>query len=421
MHIPSSIDAKLNELSQKTPDFDTVMNKTHSKITQPFELVRTKIAALNVTRLSERNDTLYLPAPNSSYSSVGICSSSKPDMLKFYAGVSRTIDVAVVILATVLAVTAVCAMIPSYLEERRQWNRLMDLQKGYENAQLQYSYPKRPDSHPDILETFQRVYNKWPTAIGKRLSTWTTKSIRTKRKIQWCVAYAMSPRALTVLGVSLAGIGMCVCQFILIAALHRVATGKSVQRLATATLTSANSSLQNDMAQWASSTNRYINSTSAALNQELFGWVQSTTSSLNSTVHSAIEDIDTVLADFFNGTLLYKPMASVVHCTIGNKLSKIQDALIWVHDKSHISLPLIDGPLLSAALKGQTSGQNSTDLSNSTQEMARKLSQTTQSAVLAILDQYRAATLIELVISLVLLALWLLQWLIAVIIVNLIR
>ncbi|CUS24309.1 LAQU0S15e01618g1_1 [Lachancea quebecensis] len=411
--IPSSIDSKLEELSNSTPDFDTVLNKTHSEISKPFELVRTKITAFNVSKMIATNRELYFPANSSNSTSLGPCSSSKPDIVKFYAGLSNAISVALIILALALALAAIAAIMPSLWEENRRWGKLVNLQRDVHEAEIDYVYPKN-GHRPDVIESYQKVYERWPTALGIWLAPRLANSEHVRQKVRWCVAYAMSPRALTVLAVSVTGVVMCICQFILIAVLRRAATGSAVQQLTSSTLSNANASLQNDMSAWATSANQYINSTSSSLNSELFGWVNTTTSTVNATVNSAIDDIDTTLADFFNGTLLYKPMTSVVRCTIENKLYKIQSAMTWVNEKLQISLPLVDQAELSTAFNRELSTQDSANSSNTALQVGQKIAQNAQTLILAILHQYRTATLFELGVSLVLFAVWVLQWLIAI-------
>ncbi|SCV03047.1 LANO_0G01816g1_1 [Lachancea nothofagi CBS 11611] len=416
LHIPSSIDAKLSELADKTPNFDTVMNKTHSEISKPFELVRSKVTAVNVSRLMTSNQTMYMPAANSSNVTSGICASSKPDLLKYYAGVSKTINVLVIVLVTLLAIGAIIAMSPSVWSEYKQWTRLRNLQ-----VMVGEKLPSHgPDYGSDVIENYQRVFAKWPTAFGEWLAQRLSTSMRTRRKIRWCVAYALSPRALTVLGIALAGIVMCICQFILLAAAARAMTGKDAQNFSNAALSSASSSLNGDMVRWTASTNSYINSTKNQLNSEVFGWTQDTTVSLNNTLNTAIHDIDTVLADFFNGTLLYKPMTSVVRCTIENKLYKIQKALTWIHENLQFPIPLIDANALQdwALNQSDPSSQRQSNTTSSTaleiSNLTHKIALDTQEMLKGVLNQFRSATMLELTISLVLFGLWLIQWLIAI-------
>ncbi|KAM3161438.1 Plasma membrane fusion protein PRM1 [Lachancea thermotolerans] len=411
--IPSSIDSKLEALSNSTPNFDTVINKTHSEISKPFELVRSKITALNVSKIMAQSQGLYVPSNSSNSSSLGPCASSKPDIVKFYAGLSNAISVALIVLALALALAAIAATMPSLWEESRKWRKLIKLQRDVNQAKIDYAYLKNGHC-PDAIESYQKVYERWPTAFGAWLAPRISNSEHVQQKVRWCVAYAMSPRALTILAVSITGVVVCICQFILIAALRRAATGDGVQQLTSSSLSYANASLHNDMSVWATSANQYINSTSSSLNSELFGWVNTTTTAVNATVNSAIDDIDTTLADFFNGTLLYKPMTSVVRCTIENKLYKIQSAMTWLNEKLQISLPLVDQATLSTTLNRELSTQNSAGSSNAALQVGQKIVQNAQTLILAILHQYRTATLFELGVSLVLFAVWILQWLIAI-------
>ncbi|SCU96623.1 LADA_0H01882g1_1 [Lachancea dasiensis] len=415
LHIPHTIDSRLLELSKKTPDFEKIMNRTHAEISDPFQLVRSKISAFNVSRLVADNELMYLPPPinASNTTAAGICTANKPDILEFYSGVLKTINVLLIILVTLLVIGALLATIPSIWSEYRQWARLQALQSLVDEKPL---FDHSMWRQQGFIENYQRVYARWQTAFGDWVSQRLTSSIRTRRKIQWSIAYAFSPRALTLLAVAIAGILMCVCQFLLLAAAKRAVTSHNASQLASA----ADATLHDDLARWTDATNNYINASRDHLNQEVFGWTQGATSSLNNTVNAAIDDIDKVLADFFNGTLLYKPMAAVVRCTIENKLYKIQKALTWIHNNLQFPLPLIDSDALQKWIQDlQTSANATTQGSDSptssfTTNASRKLVTSAREVLDNLLRQFYSATIIELTISLTLLGLWILQWLIAV-------
>ncbi|SCU95726.1 LAFA_0G01904g1_1 [Lachancea sp. 'fantastica'] len=419
MHLPASIDFKLSQLANKTPSFDTVMNKTHVEISTPFEAVRTKISAVNVSRLLADNHNMYLPSPNvTNSSSSGICSAGKSAILDFYADVSKAISTLVIILVALLAVGAILAMLPSVWSEYKQWMRLRKLQ-ALSDEKMTMGAARWGEI--DVIQDYHRVFNKWPYAFGDWLASRLSSNVRMRWKIRWCVAYAMSPRALTVLGIALAGIVMCICQFCLLAAARQALASHKAASATQSALKTANATLQEDLHSWVLATNNYINASRTQLNNEVFGWSQDATTALNRTVSEAITDIDTVLADFFNNTLLYGPMTTVVRCTIENKLYKMQKALVWLHNNLQFPIPLID----PAALQdwAHSSNQSTQLLSQPTFDnhevfepsaAAKKLIETAKVALNGVLHQFYSATIFELAVALGLLALWIFQWLIAV-------
>ncbi|CEP64332.1 pheromone-regulated protein PRM1 LALA0_S11e01706g [Lachancea lanzarotensis] len=420
IHLPASIDLKLSQLANKTPNFETVMNKTHVAISTPFEDVRSKISSVNVSRLLADHQEMYLPSPNLTNStSTGLCSASKPAILDFYTDVLKAISALVIILVTLLAVGALVAMLPSVWSEYKQWMRLSRLQ-ALSDEKTAIGSAHWGES--DVIQNYQKVFNRWPCACGDWLANRLSKNIRTRWKIRWCVAYAMSPRALTVLGIALAGIVMCICQFCLLAAARQALTSPKVASASQAALNTANATLQDDLQNWVLATNEYINASRTQLNDEVFGWSQDATTALNHTISGAIEDIDAVLADFFNNTLLYSPMTTVVHCTIENKLYKIQKALTWLHNNLQFPIPLIDAAALQnwALNSNQSTQQLSQPGVNGSKgfepsAVARKLVETAKEALDSVLRQFYSATIFELAVALSLLAIWILQWLIAVI------
>lgn len=418
LYIPSSIDAKLTALSKETPDFSSLMNSTHSKISIPFDLMKSKIKALNVSKMMKSNETL--PSLNVSTNSSGICAASKPQIVKFYAAVTRSVDTLTVAITVTLAVVAAGVLLPIAWIEYRQWRRLCKLRDEIEHATIagyatEYSKSDRKFYQPDAIASYERAFHRVPTALGDWVSTRLTTSIRTKRKIQWCVSYAMSPRALTVLGVAMAGITACICQFILLAAVRRTIDDGTTGALASSVLRSANESVRTDMAQWSAATNVYLNATEQSINDELFGWLQDSTRSVNTTVNDILDDVDATLAALFNGTLLYDPMAAVVRCTVGNKLLKIEHALTWVHDKAHITLPRVNDTALVAAMQSNASSSAS---SSTSALLSHQLAQNAQKSILRLLRQWHSILVTETLVAIGILALWVVQWPVAIAILH---
>lgn len=448
LYIPSSINDKLEELSAKTPDFAQVKNTTKNLISVPFNEVRKNIKAVNASNIIGDTSVLYVP-PVSLDNSTGICSSNQSEILAFYSILGHVLKIATVVCITVLICFAVGAMAPVAWNEIKLWRHLCGMRDHYMlSRQDSYTSFSSENTHElkdpfrdppiqngqyDVIASYQQCFQTWNT----RIAGWMTNLItfgkspenidpKTKQKIEWVVAYMTSERALCVLGIGLLGILVCICQFVMIALLkHKIShsltsnDGDGVQNLLKS---STAVDIENQMSLWSVQTNKYINTTETNINQEVFGWINTTTLSVNNTVATMISDIDTTLADVFNGTLLYNPMKTVVGCAIENKLYTIEKAMTWIHDKAQLHIPRINGTQIKQALAKQTDNSTiptASSTSAATENLLENLVNDMREGLLKILRAYHRITLGELTVALVILAVWLVQLPIALVILRL--
>lgn len=448
LYIPSSINDKLEELSAKTPDFAQVKNTTKNLISVPFNEVRKNIKAVNASNIIGDTSVLYVP-PVSLDNSTGICSSNQSEILAFYSILGQVLKIATVVCITVLICFAVGAMAPVAWNEIKLWRHLCGMRDHYMlSRQDSYTSFSSENTHElkdpfrdppiqngqyDVIASYQQCFQTWNT----RIAGWMTNLVtfgkspenidpKTKQKIEWVVAYMTSERALCVLGIGLLGILVCICQFVMIALLkHKIShsltsnDGDGVQNLLKS---STAVDVENQMSLWSVQTNKYINTTETNINQEVFGWINTTTLSVNNTVATMISDIDTTLADVFNGTLLYNPMKTVVGCAIENKLYTIEKAMTWIHDKAQLHIPRINGTQIKQALAKQADNSTiptASSTSAATENLLENLVNDMREGLLKILRAYHRITLGELTVALVILAVWLVQLPIALVILRL--
>ncbi|CAI4970532.1 CFC_HP_G0078150.mRNA.1.CDS.1 [Saccharomyces cerevisiae] len=448
LYIPSSINDKLEELSAKTPDFAQVKNTTKNLISVPFNEVRKNIKAVNASNIIGDTSVLYVP-PVSLDNSTGICSSNQSEILAFYSILGQVLKIATVVCITVLICFAVGAMAPVAWNEIKLWRHLCGMRDHYMlSRQDSYTSFSSENTHElkdpfrdppiqngqyDVIASYQQCFQTWNT----RIAGWMTNLVtfgkspenidpKTKQKIEWVVAYMTSERALCVLGIGLLGILVCICQFVMIALLkHKIShsltsnDGDGVQNLLKS---STAVDIENQMNLWSVQTNKYINTTETNINQEVFGWINTTTLSVNNTVATMISDIDTTLADVFNGTLLYNPMKTVVGCAIENKLYTIEKAMTWIHDKAQLHIPRINGTQIKQALAKQADNSTiptASSTSAATENLLENLVNDMREGLLKILRAYHRITLGELTVTLVILAVWLVQLPIALVILRL--
>ncbi|CCD25747.1 pheromone-regulated protein PRM1 NDAI_0F04290 [Naumovozyma dairenensis CBS 421] len=465
LKIPSSINDKLEELSAKTPDFAEVKNKTKSLVSIPFEQVRKEIKSVNATEIMANKSMLYVPPiVNDNGLPNGICSSNKPEIENFYKVLLHSLKITTIVLIVLMIVAAVVVLVPIAWNEYRLWSRLTNMKQQYLskcfnnslNSDIYMSTTLEEDEEDDddissnrmklkenpfldddkqtdknledydVIASYQHCFNNWNSKISfmvtKLLNVGTKNQIRSKTdqiKTEWIVAYITSERALCVLGIGLLALLVCIFQFIMIAILRKelnVSSGSMINNEKSSSLTNSSSvdTMKNDMNIWTTQTNDYINYTETTINKEMFGWIVTTTESINSTVVTMIDDIDSTLADIFNGTLLYSPMKTVVGCVIENKLYTVEKAMTWIHEKAELSLPRINGTELYRELQNtqyQNGTSNSTALTTSSKmvTIVDELKDDMQTGLLAILDAYHKMAIQELIVALSILAVWLIQ------------
>lgn len=414
--IPSSIDDKLRNLSDKTPDFATLKNMTKTLISVPFTEVRNEIDAMNATGIVGDPKLLYVPPLVNSSDTPGICGKNIPTIKKLYDSLDHTLMIATVVCLVLMVLAAIVMMIPPAWSEYRYWRRLKELRDQYQRTILLEKDPfTESNVQPswDIIAALHNCFHHWNAKVSRWLFTVISKLNRKKPptdldkiKVQWVVSYTTSSRALCVLGIGLIALTVCILQLILIAVLRNAIESKgdsTVRQL----LNNSAISFEEDINNWSKQTNIYINSTEANMNEEVFGWLDTTTVSINDTVNKMMTGIDDTLADAFNNTILYSPMNTVVGCVIGNKLAMVEKAMTWIHDTIKFSLPRINATDINSVMNNQLQNDSSTDTKSSfsgfdtVDEM--------RSALVKVLDSFHKTAMWELTIALLILSVWVFQ------------
>ena len=115
-------------------------------------------------------------------------------------------------------------------------------------------------------------------------------------------------------------------------------------------------------------------------------------------------------------------MKTVVGCAIENKLYTIEKAMTWIHDKAQLHIPRINGTQIKQALAKQTDNSTiptASSTSAATENLLENLVNDMREGLLKILRAYHRITLGELTVALVILAVWLVQLPIALVILRL--
>ncbi|AAS54057.1 AFR685Cp [Eremothecium gossypii ATCC 10895] len=411
--IPESVNDKLRSLAEKTPDFEDVKNKTKGLVSIPFQTLKNEINGINATSMLKNRKLMSVPPIDMGDAADGVCSANRDGIESVYRNLNSALIYSLVATAVSLAIVALLCLIPAAWHEYRQWERLsalrdhertVDCKDPFADTHSSASASTASSTRCDVIQNYQGVFHRAPTLIGEWVARHTAHTQEGALRIQWLLAYVLSPRALVPLALGLAGVLVCGCQFLIIHALRiqlaSTSTRDSLQRLETDTA----GLVAHDLSRWADSTNAYINGTEASVNAGLLGWVTTATTALNTTVAALLADIDSTVDRAFADTPLHRPMVTVVSCVIGNKLRAIEAGLTWTHDHVRIALPRIHTARLRDAV-----AEPDLPTHPAYTAVLQSLSDRLRHSVDRVLHQCCAAVRIELYVSLALLGLWILQ------------
>lgn len=313
---------------------------TQTAIRFPFEQVKDLV---NNSMVEYQFDRSTFPVP--AREQLRFCSDNN-SIKDFFDDLVRIEKLASKIFIAVIVILAVLACIPMVWREIRRWRMMQD------RAQLANKNAYDP---VDIVYISSRPYSSsvgiW---LGNRFS-----STRTQTLIRWMVAYASSTPALFVLSLAVAGLAACLCQYILLKTLQKQvpALSQQVGRFAEEVVYSLNNASE----QWAVGTNAAIATTNNNINEEVFGWVKTTTGAVNDTLNTFLDGMHDVLADTFNGTILYEPIRAVLFCLVELKVSSLQGGLTWVSEHAHIDFPRLKNDTFSLGALASITNSTSDD------------------------------------------------------------
>jgi hypothetical protein len=346
LQIPSSINDNLDKLRDNTPDFDTVKNKTENLIKEPFQFIKKQIQ--NAKIVSNDGDSLYVP----NLESVTICSDNKDKIETFYNDLSEIIYKLVIAFVILLIILGALAIVPAVYSEYRKWGRLSQLKA-------------ETTMDKDPILTYETVFNRYPTKAGVAMSK-IAGNEESQTQIRWLMSYILSSRASIPLGLSIAGFIVVAFQFIILNQLQNAI--KNGNSPFTKIGDNISSKISDSIILWTDSANGYLETKESDMNDQLFSWVRNATQSVNSTISTFVDDMNAVIADAFNGTILYAPVKTVIGCVIENKLIKVEKGLTWVYDHSEVKFPRVTDEYLALAFEDSngTSTMSSGSYNNGT-------------------------------------------------------
>ncbi|KAJ5679314.1 Plasma membrane fusion protein prm1 [Penicillium macrosclerotiorum] len=386
IQISSSFDDKLNALNSSIPTFDEVENITETVIRYPFEAVKTLVK----NELGNYSfDQSAFPVPGKKQ--LTFCDDND-GINSFFSEITDIAITARKIFIIVIIIAAVLVCVPVAWQEVRRWRHMQ------ERAQL-----VRKEAH-DPMDVVYIVSRPYTAAAGIKAASRFSNS-RRQILVRWVIAYATSLPALLVLGLALAALLSCLCQYLL---LHSIK--KEVPALSAEVGEFADKvvgALQNASVEWANGANKAITSFDDDLNDNLFGWVNTSTTAVNNTINTFVDKTTGVINDTFYGTVLEKPIMELFDCIVLLKAESVQKGLTWVHNHAHIDFPLLPNDTFSrgaaASISNDTSGSDSF-LANAGDETSDKITE----VVSQVINKLENALKTEALIATAILLIWVL-------------
>ncbi|KAJ5815121.1 plasma membrane fusion protein prm1 [Penicillium riverlandense] len=376
IHLPQSIDAKLNTLNSSIPTFNEADSYVQDLIRAPFQEIN---GLINQSLGTYSFDRTLLPVPEKKQ--LTFCGDND-GINNFFQGVDEVAVMARKIFIIVMLIAAVLACIPVAWKEIRRWRSMK------ERSQL-----VRKEAH-DPMDVVYIVSRPYTAAAGIKAASRFSNS-RRQTLVRWAIAYATTMPALFVLALGIAGLLGCLCQWLLLRAVQKTVPELSSE--VTAFADKVVSSLENASVAWADGANQAITHMNNDINDNVFGWVNKSTHAVNNTLNSFVDKTMGVLNETFQDTILYDPITEVFQCLIGLKIEGIEKGLTWVSDHAHVDFPLLPSNVFSsgaAASISNSSNPSDSFLADAGSDTSNKISQVVVSVVSKLEDGVRQEAMI---------------------------
>ncbi len=347
-------------------------NGTQTLVATPFDKV---VQKLNVMKdnYNFRNST---PSPlnykQECLKDMNKLQQVQSDLVEVVENVSKIIFIGLII-AMALSIIYVAFI------QWREWKR-MD----------QFIYEEQISTDIEFRNRFNVYNNDVLYIIEKRMGYYMNE------KMIWMFSYLFSKAARIVFFFGLMGIISVALQFALVNHVQSHLNNHMESFIGNS------SDSSNSVTNYVRSMNDYINDTQTDMNNELFGNIKETSLSINSTIVNFMDDLNDTLTSIFGKTPLSGAVDTIVYCTIGRKLEKVESGLTWMNRNLNIDLPLLGDDLLD-------------DL----QEIKFLQPQSVLNKINKLIEVYKQSIWLEFYISLGMFVLWLFQVIVGIIIIGL--
>ncbi|KAI5951593.1 PRM1 [Candida jiufengensis] len=355
--IDSAKNISLNELND-------LNNETQTLLETPFNLIIQKLDQVKLSNSTTNVTIVPINVTEACMKTVYEVQDTQDKLVKIVEVISKYLLIGMILLI-------IGSILYAFYIESRHWKRTTNFinenniadEVGFRNQANIYDNP--------FLYT-----------IVKRMG------FNLNENVIWMISYMSNKMTMNVLTFGLLGILTVVLQYILINYLSSEISNQIKEmdyKNTTSNLTSM----------YIKSMNTYINTTEYDLNSQLFGEIRETSTKINNTISKFSDNLNTAVSDIFGKSFIASAINTVVYCTIGRKLEKIEEGCTWLNKNLQINLPLI-----------------SSDLENDIKNIKFLNSNYFLSKLKSIIEFYYKSLKLELIIALFFLIAWLLQFLI---------
>lgn len=382
--IPLSVLEKIDKFrDEDLPDFDKLQNTTQNLIALPFDLASLQLLKSVFNHTSDKLvfANILLPTMKPIESVCKTVDELGQFSKKIEKGINRLFYFTLVGIL-VLWVVILAVIIASEYFKWRSENQLVD---------------ELLEKNDNPLVAIFNILNKYQNRLIFYMDkfSWTRST-----HFKWIISYITSQYAKTVLMIALTGVLICLVQYFLLSQVM-----KQMGNLPpTDEAKNAVKKLIKEVAgSYLNDTNSYLKVQQATLNDELFGHIKNCSTSFMGTINEFMMNVNNSINAVFGNTPFSKPINTVVYCTLGRKLESIEKGLGWINRNLEINIPTIDSNLENNLV-------NVTEILDNLRNLVLKGTNT-------ILDTYEKSIFVELIISFAILGLWIIQLLIAIVVV----
>ncbi|KIY53635.1 hypothetical protein FISHEDRAFT_7328, partial [Fistulina hepatica ATCC 64428] len=346
--LPTTFQDALTSLNDSIPTFTALKEAINEVLDTPFELVKTDIndtfAGLSVNAtlftVPAQRTVTFCGDPSNSSSLMGEIDVVVDELGTALIKITK-IGIVILILLALLLVAGNCLL--TWYRYRSMQRHLTYTRESWETIAGKRGPVTLTDHNLRLLQA------SCEHPLLTRLSTLIPMSRAVRTRTSFFLYFVSHPPALMCLLIGLAGIISVEVQLALVHPLQAEVTKQSAgmtTSIENSIYSAVNSTMYEQSAEYANSVNTVISDVQDKIDDGLFGWIDNTTATLNDTLSTFYSEIQTLVNDVFNGTVLESPVDTFLYCIIGTKVERIEEALTWLHDNLKINVTLVSDDVL---------------------------------------------------------------------------
>lgn len=302
----TSITASLDELLQKIPNLDNLTSETIDMIASPLINLFSDLNLSSFINSSEL-PSLKLEQPS-------LCSPTSID--QFYSKLSHSVTKASNFINIALSISILLFLLCLLFKEYRA------LSKQSTFLDLLHSCCQVDDNKVQFRNYLQTYLNPVLFYLNPYVKN---------DNLHWLISFTTNTYALTPLALGLLGILCVSLQFSLLSVVKH-----QIRNLDDSALSSisdfGNSSIVKNG-------NILIESKETVLNSQITNGIVSVTGEFSSSIETLLSTMNDTITTVFSNTPFESPINTIVYCTIGRKLIKIENGLNWITNNFNVTIP----------------------------------------------------------------------------------